>query len=439
MMPNMFIRRRAIWVGATVLLILVATLWYASTHRNTQAPANSVAPAAANGMAGMDMSSDGSVTITPSQIGQFGITFGTVQRRTLTNDVRTVGAVMIDEGRVASVTSKINGFIERLYVNTTGQPVRIGQPIADVYSPELVSAQEELLLARRLDRTVGNGVVPGVPSASGEMFGAARQRLRLLDVSDAQIDEVLRTGHVRRTVTLFSPATGIVADKKVVLGQAIQAGMELYTVANLADVWVDVQLREAEAGMVDVGATAVIELASFPGHSYRGRVAFIYPTVTEASRTMRARIVVSNTDGRLKPGMYATVNLATPLSDALTVPRTAVILTGSRAIVFVDMGNGRLMPRDVGIGRVSGEFSEVLSGLDAGQRVVTSAQFLIDSESNLGEVMRGMVSNGSSMGSPATPAAGEPPAAIDGKGADMRGMPGMTMPPPARNQPRKPR
>ncbi|MEO5510698.1 MAG: efflux RND transporter periplasmic adaptor subunit [Longimicrobiales bacterium] len=440
MMANPLTRRRIVLSGIVLVLVIVAaTAWYRSTHRSPATPEQGAKAASGSDMAGMDMSTDGSVTVSPAQVSQFGITFGTVGRRTLINDVRTTGIVMIDEGRIASVTPKIGGFIERLYVKAAGQPVRIGQPLAEVYSADLVAAQEELLLARRLDRTVGDAVVPGVPSASGELLAAAKRRLRLLDVPDAQIEEVLRTGKVRRTVTLYSPATGIVVEKKVVLGQAIQAGMELYSVANLSDVWIDVQLREAEAGMVNVGTNAALELASYPGRIYRGAVAFIYPTVTEATRTIRARIVAPNTDGVLKPGMYATVHLTTPTRDALTVPRSAVIQTGARAIVFVDMGRGRLMPHAVTIGRVANDLTEVLTGLDAGQRVVTSAQFLIDSESNLGEVMRSMVGNGAGMqgsGSKAT-RVDETPDAADAKGADMRGMPGMTTPAP--KPARKPR
>jgi Cu(I)/Ag(I) efflux system membrane fusion protein len=387
-----------------------------------------------SGMAGMEPNADGSVAVSATQIKQFGITFGQVAQRTLTNDVRAVGTVVIDESGLASVTPKISGFVERLYVNVTGQPVRRGEALAEIYSPDVVAAQEELLLARRLDRTMAQASVPGVPAASGQLLAAAMRRLRLLDVSQAQIDGVLRTGQIRRTITLYAPASGIVIEKKVVVGQAIQAGTELYSIANLSTVWVDVQLREADGALVAVGSTATLEFASYPGEIFRGKVAFVYPTVAEATRSLRARIVVGNSLGVLRPGMYATVHVVTPTISVLTIPRTAAVQTGTRTIVFLDIGDGKLLPREITLGAVVGEFAQVMSGLTAGQTVVTSAQFLIDSESNLGEVMRSMVGNGG--GAPAASGSGDMSGMDMGKdkGADTRGMRGVTTP----NAPVKP-
>jgi Cu(I)/Ag(I) efflux system membrane fusion protein len=382
----------------------------------------------------MEPNADGSVAVSATQIKQFGITFGQVAQRTLTNDVRAVGTVVIDESGLASVTPKISGFVERLYVNVTGQPVRRGEALAEIYSPDVVAAQEELLLARRLDRTMAQASVPGVPAASGQLLAAAMRRLRLLDVSQAQIDGVLRTGQIRRTITLYAPASGIVIEKKVVVGQAIQAGTELYSIANLSTVWVDVQLREADGALVAVGSTATLEFASYPGDIFRGKIAFVYPTVAEATRSLRARIVVGNSLGVLRPGMYATVHVVTPTISVLTIPRTAAVQTGTRTIVFIDIGDGKLLPREITLGAVVGEFAQVMSGLTAGQTVVTSAQFLIDSESNLGEVMRSMVGNGG--GAPAASGSGDMSGMDMGKdkGADTRGMRGVTTP----NAPVKP-
>ena len=372
------------------------------------------------GMAGMG-SSDGLVHLSASQLREFGVTYGIVGQRTLTSEVRTVGTVVIDESRTSAVTPKVNGYVERLYVNTTGQAVRRGEALAEVYSPELLAAEEELLLARGLDRTIGQSAVPGVPSSRGELLAAARRRLRLWDVSDAQIDDVLRSGRARRTVTFYSPVTGVVTEKKVTVGEAVQAGTMLYSVSDLSAVWVELQVREADAAQVRVGSTVDLEFASLPGRPFKGRVAFVYPMVTEQSRSIRARVSVANADGQLKPGMYATVSLSSPGRLALTAPRTAIIQTGERAIAFVDMGNGAIKPIDVEIGKTVGEFVEILSGLEPGQRVVTSAQFLLDSESNLAEVMKGMagmagVSGGK--GTSTTPGSGD---AADMKGMDMKG------------------
>jgi len=411
--------RRTQWIaGIAIVIALVVVVIMVRRTRSSGAAPDSMA-----GMAGMQgMSPDGAVRLTASQLTTFGVTFGTVEQRTLSTDVRTVGTVMMDESRMASVTPKINGFVERLYVNTTGQPVRRGQPLADVYSPDLLAAQEELLLARRLDRTVGQSAVPGVPSSSGELLAAARRRLRLWDVSDAQIDEVLRSGRARRTVTLYSPVSGIVTEKKVVVGQSVQAGMELYALADLTEVWVDVQVRETEAANVRVGTGADVEFATYPGRTYKGRVTFIYPTIAEQTRSVRARVSVSNAEGQLKPGMYATVRLSSPTRSALTVPRAAVVQTGERAVVFVDQGKGELRPVDVETGASAGEYVEILAGLEPGQRVVTSAQFLLDSESNLAEVMKSMIGMGGGRTDAGGDMAGMDMSGGDRKGTEMKGM-----------------
>lgn len=342
-------------------------------------------------MGGMDMGTDGSVRLTADQIRQFGVTFGSVEERTLSGEVRTVGIVSFDETRMAGVTPKFSGYVERLHVDFTGQPVRRGQPLVEIYSPELVAAQEELLLAERLQRSIGESAVPGVPTGATDLVGAARRRLRLWDISDAQIDEALRTGRARRTLTLFAPVSGVVVEKNVLTGQAVQAGQPLYTIADLSEVWVEAELREAEAGLVQEGAPATVELAAFPGRALAGRVEYVYPILQQQARTLKARVAIPNPDGRLKPGMFATVRLGTPSRTALTVPAEAVISTGERQIAFVDMGGGALMPHEVETGRVGGGMVEILAGLEPGQRVVTSAQYLLDSESNLAETMKAMM------------------------------------------------
>lgn len=376
-------------------------------------------------MPGMNMSSDGSVALTAQDERRFGVTFGTVQMRQISTDVRTVGAVLVNETRLAKVTPKFSGYVEQLYVNFVGQPVRRGQALAAVFSPDVLAAEQELLLASRLSKSIGGSSVPGVPGNSVDLVAAARQRLRLWDVSEAQINAVLSSGRPMRSVTLYAPASGIVLDKKVVQGQAIQAGDELYTIADLSNVWVDAQLREADAGAVSVGTAATLEFTSYPGRTFAGRVTYVYPVLAEQARTVRARIVVANPKGQLKPGMYATVRFNTTAQSALSVPRSAVVQTGERALVFVDMGGGRLMPHTVQLGRAGSDYIEVVSGVKAGQRVVTSAQFLIDSESNLGEVMKAMAGMGNPM-PPATAPVSDQAKDMNAKGADMRNMPGMS-------------
>ncbi|MFL5620419.1 MAG: efflux RND transporter periplasmic adaptor subunit [Gemmatimonadaceae bacterium] len=393
--------RKTYALAIGVALIGVAWIVLATRARRADARAQktvSPTPASAtNAMAdmpGMETkggTANGVVTLTASQLRQFGVTFGTAEMRTMTAETRATGVVTVNETRVSQVTPKFAGFVERLYVNATGQHVARGQPLLEVYSPELVAAQQELLAAGQLDREIGRSAVPGVPGSTSDLVTAARRRLQLWDISSAQIAEVLRMGRPRRTLTLYAPASGVVLEKQVVQGQAFVAGEKLYTIAELSDVWIDVQLRGADAALVRSGSGADVALAGMENRPLKGRVSYVYPTIDSASRALRARVVVSNADGMLKPGMYATVRLNTPSRSALTVPTSAVLRAGDRNIVFVDVGGGKLQPHDVELGRSAGELTEVIAGLESGQRVVTSAQFLLDSESNLSEVMKSMI------------------------------------------------
>ncbi len=407
-------------IAALIIVVLVAVLFRRGVVTQEVTPATPSSASAMQGMVGMQTSSDGSVALTPDQIRQFGVTFGTAEQRTLTNDVRTAGIVAADETRLTSVTPRFSGYIERLHVNSLGQPVHKGQPLATVYSPDVLAAEQELLLARGLDQNLATSSVPGVASSPTEFVNVARRRLQLLDVSNAQIEQVLRTGKPSPTVTLYSPASGVVTEIKVIRGQAIQSGVDLYTITDLSQVWVDAEIREGDAALVHIGASATLALTAYPDKQYAARVSYIYPTVTAQSRTLRARIVVGNKDGMLKPGMYATVNLTAPTRSALTVPSAAVVHTGEHSLVFFDIGGGKLVPHELRVGRTSGDYTEVLAGIAAGQRVVTSAQFLIDSESNLGEVMRSMISTGENSGTSTNSGKSS------GSAGDTKGMPGMS-------------
>ncbi len=411
---------RTKWIVAISLVVAAAGVIWAIAAGRDASDGESESQGMSD-MPGMSMSGDSSARLTAAQIAQFGITFGTVEERTLSAETRTTGVVTYDETRIVTVAPKFAGFAERLHVNFTGQTVRRGQPLLDIYSPELVAAQEELLLARRLERTVGESAVPGVPASTTDLLGAARRRLRLWDITDAQIEEILRAGTVRRTLTLYAPASGVVLEKNVIAGQAVDAGMTLYTVADLSRVWVDVQLRETDVALVRQGSPAALEVTGLPGRLFEGRVDYVYPVLDSVSRSVRARISVPNVSRVLMPGMYATVRLVTPARQALTVPTSAVIQTGRRTLVFVDMGGGRLMPQDIEIGRATSDYTEVLAGVEPGRRVVTSAQFLLESESNLGEVMRSMMGQGVDRGMADMPG-------MEMKGADVKGMPAAPRP-----------
>lgn len=453
-------RRRAYWIIAamvTAVLMVGGAIWRngkASNSQQLRPPSGATSTRPDAQMPGMHSTSGGTVRLTADQIRQFGVTFGTVQQRQLTNEVRAAGIVTVDSSRIVQVSPRFGGYVDRLRVRTSGESVRRGQPLMDIYSPELVAAQQELLVASSLQRSVGRGDIPGVPVANTDLVAAAHQRLALWGISESQITSILASGRVRRTLTLFAPASGVVLATNVVQGQAVQAGQMLYTIADLTSVWVDAQLREMDAASVTPGALATVAVSALPGRPFAGRVTFIYPTLDPQTRTARGRVNVANAGGLLKPGMYATVALASPSRAALTVPASAVLRTGERSVVFVDMGNGELMPHEVQLGRTAGDYTEVLSGVESGQRVATSAQFLLDSESNLGEVMRSMIGQGAMTGSTngmgnasGTSPMGNMPgmhtdANMNDRGADMRGMspqPSARTPASAPASPRNPR
>lgn len=393
-------------VGATAGSIALIALVAVAVDRK-QASDRVSGPAMA-GMPGMSMPAGGTIELTTSQITQFGVTFGFVEQRTLTTELRVPGTVVVDETRVAQVALKFGGFVERLHANVTGQFVRAGQALMEVYSPEVFATMQELLVASRLERS-GGAPVPGVPQPSTDLVTAARRRLELLGVAGSDVAATLQRGEPARTVTVYSPAGGIVTERMVVLGQAVQAGQMLYTISDLSGVWVNLDVRETDAALLRAGLGADVELASMPGRPFKGTVSYVYPTLNPQTRTVTARVSVANAGGQLRPGMFATVHLRSPTRRALTIPTSALVRTGERTLVFVDMGAGRFAPQVIEIGLSTSEYTEVLTGLEPGQRVVTSAQFLLDSESNLAEVMRSMIGQGS--------------AAM----TDMKGMPGMDM------------
>lgn len=444
-------RRRAVWLGIAAVALVGAALAAVAGYRGARSSTRSSAATktAMGGMQGMEgmsgaatPASGAAVAFTANQIKQFGVTFGSVEERRLDSQVRTVGTVRFDERNLTQITPKFAGYVERLFVNTTGQPVRQGEPLATIYSPELLAAEHDLLVAGHLARASGEDTVPGVPGTVFDLLAAAKRRLSLWDISDAQIDSILKTGTVQRALTLHAPVSGVVVEKNIVQGQAIQPGMPLYQIADLSTVWIDVALREADAAIVRPGSAATIDLTSLPGRPVTGRVGYVYPTLDSVARTIHARVQVPNPDGLLKPGMYATVSLATPSRRALTVPTTAVINTGERELVFVDLGGGRFAPQDVETGRTAGDYTEVLSGLEPGQRVVTSAQFLLDSESNLAEVMKSMIGQmnmsdvGRAQNMPGMDMSGQGASQMNAKGAPMKGMKGMT-PPSSTSAPRR--
>lgn len=330
---------------------------------------------------------------------RIGVTYATAQLRPVRASIQTVGSVTYDETRLATVNPRVEGWIERLYVDFTGAPVERGQPLMEVYAPMLIAAQEELLLARRLaDQTASAGGGEEAVRGARELLDAARRRLRYLDVSAAEIERIERGGTVRRTVTLRSPASGIVVEKMAVAGGRVMPGMDLFRIASLSSVWIDGQVFEKDIGAVRQGQHARVSFEAYPGEVFHAVVSYVHPTVALESRTGRIRLALDNPGGRLKPGMYARVELEADAGrEGVMIPRSAVHTTGERSLVFVRGADGALAHREVTLGRVSGAEVEVLSGLAAGEVVVASANFLIDAESSMGSAM------GEAPGTPAAP------------------------------------
>lgn len=331
---------------------------------------------------------------------RIGVTFATAVTGSLAGEIRTVGQVTFDETRVKAIAPKVDGWVEQLFVDFTGREVHEGEPLLSIYSPMLVAAQEELLLALRLAKDVENGT-EAARRAATDLVSSARRRLAYWDIPTADVEALERNGTVTRTLTLRAPVHGVVIEKAVLAGQRIMDGATLFRVADLGTVWVEGEVFERDLASVRLGAPVAVELESFPGEARRGAVTYVYPTVDPATRTTRVRVELANPGLRLRPGMYATIRVpGARRAGVVTIPRSAVLATGKRVVVFVRMDDGMLAPREVVTGLASDDQVEVVSGLRAGEVVVASATFLVDAESNLGAAMAAM-----GMGAGGAPAA----------------------------------
>ncbi len=324
------------------------------------------------------------VHLTAEQERALGVAYTRVRRETLTKTIRTVGRIEPAEPLLTEITPKIEGFVERLMVSSTGQAVRKGAPLLSIYSPALVAAQEELLTAKRLASQLDSSAGEAWHSAQS-MLEASRRRLAYWDITPQQVARVEETGEVTKTLTLVSPVNGVVLEKDVVAGQRVMPGMRLYRLADLSRVWVEGDVFEQDLQFVREGSQVHIEVAAYPGQHLMGRVSFVYPMIDPESRTNRVRLTVPNPALRLKPGMFATVFFDAEIGpNVLTVPKEAVVVTGERNLVFVRDQSGVLSPRDVVLGPRAGDRVQILQGLEEGERVVASANFLVDAESRLG-------------------------------------------------------
>jgi membrane fusion protein, copper/silver efflux system len=348
-------------------------------------------PHAGHDMTGMSMG-DGTVHLDPEMARSLGVTVVEAELAPMRRAIRTTGNVVYDETRLTTVAPKFAGFIERLHVDFTGQAVRRGQPLLEIYSPELVAAQEELLAAVRMETQLRVSASPAVMDRTAGLVDAARRRLLLWDISPAQVQQIERSGQVRRTLTMHAPSSGFVIEKMVQAGQAVEMGMPLYRLADLSTVWVEADIYEQDLRFVRLGEAVEVEIAAYPGERFAGRVSYVYPEVRPETRTARVRAALSNPGGRIKPGMFATVGIEAPISErAVVIPRDAVMYSGTHAMVFVEDAPGMYRMREVRVGGDDAGKTQILSGLLAGERVVARANFLLDAESRLMDgLMEGM-------------------------------------------------
>jgi len=325
-----------------------------------------------------DEGAGSSVQIDPRVVQNLGIRTLTVSRGSFSKQMDTVGAVEVDERRIVVVESRAAGWVERLDVRAVGDPVRRGQSIAGVYSPDLYAAQEELALAAR--------------GGDGALVEASRRRLALLGMSESQIESVVKTGRAQREVSIVAPTGGIVTELNVREGQQVMPGTPLARIADLSRIWITIEVPEAQGAWIRQGRAAEVRLSGLPGKVFNGQINYTYPRLETQTRTVRARIALDNPGLALKPGMYADVALSGgERSDVLLVPTEAVIRTGERNVVILAEGEGRFRPAIVKVGDDRGGQTEILSGLEDGETIVVSGQFLIDSEANLRSVLARML------------------------------------------------
>jgi RND family efflux transporter MFP subunit len=325
----------------------------------------------------------GVIKVSPAAIQSMGVTTTKVQVRPLSRVTLTVGTVTFDERALKVLTTKVNGWVDRLYVNAMGDPVRKGQTLLSIYSPELVSAQEEYLLARQNLKIMQNSPVKEMVAGAQRLAAAARRRLAYFDISPAQINTLESTGRVKKHLVLYSPANGYVTKRMVTQGMYVKAGMPLLEVADLSTIWVDADIYQYELPWIKVGQPVIMSLQYLPGETFKGRIDYIYPYLEQSTRTVKVRLRFPNPRLKLKPAMFSQVKIESPVTqNAVVVPSDAIFNTGLKQHVFISLGQGRFVPREVKLGVLGdNDMRQILAGLQGGEEVVTSAQFMLDSES----------------------------------------------------------
>ncbi|MBW4051525.1 MAG: efflux RND transporter periplasmic adaptor subunit [Proteobacteria bacterium] len=371
------------------LFAAVAALW--RRHSATEpaiAPPSHALEAAAGAHSGLPPPAPASqplapIQLSPERLQSIGARIGVVRRQSLTDRIRTTGDVAVDETQLAYVQVRFSGYIQQVFVDSTYRYVRRGEPLFTIYSPELLATEREYLVARMSQQRLAHSPDPAVVADAASLVDAAAERLAQWGIPRREIERLQATRRARRNLTIDSPASGFVTEREALPNAFVQPGTRLYTVANLATIWVFAHVFQSDLGRLEVGDPSTLTVDTYPGRKFKGRVDFIYPDIDPKTRTARVRLIFPNPTLKLVPGMFVNVSLGIPMGDHVVIPASGVLQTGARQIVFLDRGGGHLEPRDVQLGAEVGDEYIVLAGLEPGERIVTSANFLIDSESQL--------------------------------------------------------
>ena len=369
------------------------TRWTCSMHPQVNLPEPGQCPICHMDLVPIKVGAEknpGTLTIEPQITQSIGVRVAPVTVGPVTRSIRTIGRIDYDESAVRVINTKVEGWVEKLYVDKTGQEVKVGQPLFELYAPELYTAQQDYIIAMHQR---DGAATPQEKSAAQELLNGIRKRMQYFDISNAQVEALEKSGKATKTMTIASPYKGVVTDKRVTEGSKLETGTELYKIADLSKVWAIATLYEYQLPYVSVGQSAVMTLSYIPGQEFKGKVAYIYPFLNQDLRQARVRLEFDNSAGLLKPGMFANVELRSTLANnRMLVPREAVINTGTRQVALVSLGDGKFEPRDVRVGvEAQDGMVEILDGLRQTDKVVTSGQFLLDSESRTREALAKMI------------------------------------------------
>ena len=407
-------RRVVLASAVVVVLVIVAVAVYAFRVRSSRTPAAHSDSPSQQPMAGIPSGGTaaaasepattprGDVTIDPRRQQLIGVRTVAVTREPMQHTLRTVGVVRYNETSLADVNLRLEGWIRDLYVDYTGQPIQKGQPLFTLYSPDLLATQQEYLLALKTRDQMQGSVIPDARERAEQLVTAARQRLALWDLPEEEIRSLEEKRQAPEAVVFRSPASGFVIEKQALQGMHVIPGQTLYKVANLSSVWVEADVYEQEMALARVGQRAAVTLDAYPGESFQGRAIYIYPFVEENTRTVKVRFQFDNPRGRLKPGMYANVEIQGRDAVGLMVPTNALLDSGTDKVVFVAEGDGYFTPRRVKVGRNLGDRIQILDGVKEGEQVATGATFFLDSESQLRAGLQNYEAPKGAQGGPAT-------------------------------------